>query len=135
MTRNRNLLKSLNNNAIIFLLIGIPLLGILIVAAVGLSRKSPQQEQEIEKIEISLDSGFYQEERILSVKAPPEVTVYYTDNGNEPDRNTGKLYEEPIVVEAVEEIAVKTFRFKAYYEDGYESATINRTFFTARIAL
>ncbi|MBO5337406.1 MAG: CotH kinase family protein [Lachnospiraceae bacterium] len=130
MTRNRNLLKSLDNNAIIFLLIGIPLLGILIAAAWGLSRKAPQQEQEIEKIEISLDSGFYQEDRILSVKAPIGTTVYYSDNGSEPDRDTGKLYEEPIMVEAGEEIAVKTFRFKAYDEEGHESATINRTFFT-----
>lgn len=82
-----------------------------------------------EGLTVSPDSGFYKETQLISVKVPRGATVYYTDTGEEPTPENGRLYTEPVSLAVSEEEKVHMYRFKAFYEDGGESVTVNRTFF------
>lgn len=114
------------------LLISVPLLCIL--AAGGFFQTQLQlapavaQEAALEELEVSLDSGFYTQNQSIKVNVPAGATVYYTDTCEEPNAENGKVYMEPISIAASETEKVYVYRFKAYYADGRESGTINRTY-------
>ncbi|MBO5337405.1 MAG: CotH kinase family protein [Lachnospiraceae bacterium] len=114
------------------LLISIPLLCIL--AAGAFFQRQLQmtptvaEQAAAEEIEISLDSGFYTQNQSVKVTVPAGATVYYTDNFEEPTAETGKVYKEPIALLPTETEMIYGYRFKAYYADGRESETINRTY-------
>lgn len=79
---------------------------------------------------ISLDSGFYTDNRKLTISVSPGTVVYYTDNCEVPDKEHGIQYTAPISIAASKEEQVYVFRFRAYYEDGKESEIFNRVYFT-----
>ena len=46
---------------------------------------------------ISVDSGFYGEEFMVTVKVPPGCTAYYTTDGTAPDENS-EIYSSGILI-------------------------------------
>ncbi len=84
------------------------------------------------ELTVSLESGFYTADQEIQVEAPEGSAVYYTDNCEIPDRETGYRYTGPIPVEAPEEEAVQVYRFKAYYDDDTESPVITRSYFMGK---
>lgn len=86
-------------------------------------------KEAVKETTILLDSGFYTENQLITVKVPNGATVYYTDTCGLPDNEIGIKYETPIYIEAGAEEQVYVFRFKTYYEDGTESEVITRTYF------
>lgn len=122
-----------NNQRKRVLAMGIPLLLLFLVCAFFQNRTARVQEvisrAVSEAFEVSLPSGFYNESQTITVNVPKGAVVYYTDDGSEPERESGKIYSDAIDIAALDEEMVYTYRFKAYYEDGSESKAINRTYF------
>lgn len=106
---------------------------VLLVVLNGVMPKQAVSEA-VRMLNIYPESGFYAEdfqiELDLSDSTEIPAKVVYTVDGSVPDKENGVAYTEPILVEALQEEAIYTYRFKAYYEDGTESEVITRTYFT-----
>lgn len=100
--------------------------GFVILVQILLAENAATRSEEIS---ISLDSGFYSENQIVTVNVPDGTKVYYTDNCEAPTKENGREYHTPIQLVASEEETVQVLRFKAYSEDGTESEIMNRTYF------
>ena len=74
------------------------------------------------------ESGFFQNDLSVEVKAPYGVKVYYTTDGSEPTAESGVLYDTPFTLSAAEEETVYTYRFRAYDSSGQASEVITRTY-------
>lgn len=112
--------------------IGILLVLVLLAALFcqkNLSKATMGVNSAAEGFQISLESGFYQEDQQIVIETVPEATVVYTDTGAEPDWENGTVYSAPIILTASEQEQAYVYRFKAYYSDGSESEVINRTYF------
>ena len=82
-----------------------------------------------DKVKVSLDSGFYETNQIITVEAPKGAVIYYTDNCEIPDRTSAMEYQGPIFLNVDTEEQVLVYRFKVWYEDGTESEVITRSYF------
>lgn len=83
-----------------------------------------------DRIEISLDSGFYDEGVQVSVKIYQTDTVYYTTDGREPSGNWDnvKEYVEPLTLYADPAGRTYSFRFFIQHEDGTLSEAVERNY-------
>lgn len=112
-------------------LLCIVLAGILTVAILYLALLERHEDKIYADMEIniSLDSGFYAEDRELTIGAPQGTEVYYTDNCELPGKENGIRYTAPILLTASAEEKTYVYRFKAFYKDGGESEVFTRTYF------
>lgn len=111
------------------LFFALPMTALLVMLALGMTLSGREAEESSKDMIISLDSGFYTEDQKIEVSVPNGVTVFYTDNCEEPGRENGTEYTAPILVAASDEERVHVYRFKAYGEDGGEWEQAARTYF------
>lgn len=107
---------------------------VFIVCAVGIARTQelPEEgvpEENVDKLSISADSGFYAEDLRVTISAPRGAKVYYTLDCEEPTPESGLLYDKEISFHAEEEEQLYVLRVKGYYEDGTESEVYTRNYF------
>ncbi len=91
-----------------------------------------EPETTLPEIDISVKSGFYNEDIKLAMVTRTPGSIYYTKNGSEPDAKDADstfLYQSPITLTADKEERVDIFKYKAVYEDGTESETYTNTYF------
>ncbi|MDD2972454.1 MAG: CotH kinase family protein [Lachnospiraceae bacterium] len=84
---------------------------------------------------VSMESGFYTEDISVSVRPKKRGTVYYTEDGSEPDkedRDSTKCYEEPLELRAGGREQVKVYRFRVYYPDGTSSKVVTNTYYMGK---
>lgn len=110
----------------------LPMTALLALLALGVMLSGQEAEEDSKDMIISLDSGFYTEDQTIEVSVPNGVTVFYTDDCEEPDRENGTKYTEPILVEASDAEQVHVYRFKAFSEEGEECGTLTRTYFMGK---
>lgn len=90
-------------------------------------------EESVRELTVLTDSGFYEGEAQVRVTVPKGAQVYYTINCEEPTRESGQLYQGPIVLSAPEQgEQVHVLRFKACYENGIWSDTVTKTYFVGQ---
>ena len=87
-----------------------------------------------QSMRVLLDSGIYVTDKKIVVDAPQKAVVYYTNDCTEPSEMNGILYEKPIMLTATDETVLHTYRFKAYYPNGDESAVETYTYFVGEDA-
>lgn len=88
-----------------------------------------------EEIEISVPSGFYDEDIQISAALQKEGAVLYTKDGSCPASEKGGstyIYESPISLSAKKDESVEVYRFKAVFADGTESDVITNTYFMGK---
>lgn len=87
------------------------------------------------EIDVSAESGFYDEDIVLTVTADKEGSIYYTTDGSAPDKEKEEstfLYKEPIPLAVKAEESVEVYKFQAFYEDGTVSEILTRTYFMGK---
>ncbi len=91
-------------------------------------------EEKAGNIVLSAESGFYDEDIMLTVSLKKPGRILYTLNGSEPeeDGDDTYLYEEAIALTAGEEETVNVLKYKAVYEDGTQSETYTNTYFLGK---
>ena len=87
-----------------------------------------------QSMSVLLDSGIYLTDQKIVVDVPQKAVVYYTNDCTEPNETNGILYEKPIVLTVTDETVLHTYRFKAYYQNGDESAVETYTYFVGEDA-
>lgn len=102
---------------------------------VGEEQADGAQVMVVPAIRVSAESGFYDEDIVLTVTAEKEGSIYYTVDGSAPDRGNTRntfLYEEPILLTAEDEEAVSVYKFRVFYADGTASEILTNTYFMGR---
>jgi predicted small lipoprotein YifL len=98
-----------------------------------------EEEQDISgdrpviKDSISLfpQEAFLPEDTEIKIEASKTGRIYYTLDGSDPDE-TQLLYEKPILLQTADTEKVVSVKAKAYFEDGSQSETVVRTYFTGK---
>jgi tetratricopeptide (TPR) repeat protein len=73
---------------------------------------------------IALSSGRYIQKTLINVEVPEGCLVYYTTDGSIPNSESSALYTSPIAIP----FGVTEYTFVAVNEEGFVSASVERTF-------
>ncbi len=84
-----------------------------------------------DSISLSPMEAFLNKETKISIGATKPGKIYYTMDGTDPDE-TQLLYEKPIQLQAGETEKAVCIKAKAFFEDGSQSETVVRTYFTGK---
>lgn len=87
------------------------------------------------EIQLSAQSGFYNEDILLTAQLGRSGSIFYTMDGSCPASEEGGstfLYRAPISLQARDEESVEVYRFKAVFEDKTESDVVTNTYFMGK---
>lgn len=113
-----------------FLAVMVCLLGLMALGMLWQEKENTEVSET--EFAVSLDSGFYGKNQEIRVSVPKGAEVYYTDNGENPTKENGILYDKPISLTAYEEEEVSVYRFQAFFQDGSKSQVLTRTYFLGK---
>lgn len=78
-----------------------------------------EQPQTIsDRVGFSLPSGFYSENISVELTAEGDQQIYFTTDGSDPKPESGKVYTQPIEINATSEVRASTIKAAAAAEDG-----------------
>ena len=113
---------------------------LIAMCAVGISREDrkgypadgenrAESVPKAKQITVYPEGGFYSSDVEIQMMAPKDAVICYTLNSEEPTRENGYIYTEPIVLSADEEEAVCVVRARAFYQDGTMSDICTESYF------
>lgn len=79
-----------------------------------------QEEAYSDRVRFSLPSGFYSENIAVELISDGDADIYFTTDGSDPKPGSGKLYTQPIEINATAEVRASTIKAMAVAEDGTE---------------
>lgn len=78
-----------------------------------------EQPQTIsDRVGFSLPSGFYSENISVELTVEGDQQIYFTTDGSDPKPESGKVYTQPIEINATSEVRASTIKAAAAGEDG-----------------
>lgn len=92
--------------------------------------ETPKQEPHDGRVDFSLPSGFYSEN--ISVELTSDLSeIYFTTDGSDPSPENGRLYTEPILINASAETAATTIKAAAS-GDGIQGGIYTMSYVTGQ---
>lgn len=124
--------KSVGKLSVFFAVMGV----LIFVCAAGIRRGEIKAAVSVgetqDRVLVFPESGFFEKDVSVQITAPKGAVVCYTLNCEEPDEESGKVYNKPLVLEAADEEQVYVLRARAFYADGTASEICTRTYFCGK---
>lgn len=105
----------------------------LLLAGICVHGEKESAAYENQEIRFSVEDSFCDRDQSLALSTMLDSDIYYTTDGSLPSEES-LPYQEPIRLEACEEVKAVTIRAIAYYRDSSATKVYTRTYFLGRQA-